>query len=81
MASYLMHTIIAFDLFMNVVFGGRFGETISARVGLTHAWYDEAIAGFLNELQPHHTELAREHDLGRDLEAITDLEKKRGSRK
>jgi len=72
---YLLRVLIAFDAFWNVVFGGRFGETISSRVGLRHAWYDQAVAYALNEIQPHHTELADEHDQERDEEALRDLNK------
>lgn len=69
-----MRVIIAADLFANVVLGGRFGETISARVGIRHAWYDTAVADALNWIQPRHTALARQHDEERDIEAIRDLE-------
>lgn len=80
MRSYLMRVVIALDIFFNVVLGGKFGETISARVGLHQAWYDVFVAYVLNDIQPHHTELAKEHDEERDLETLKDLSggKKRG---
>lgn len=71
---YYMRIIIAADLFANVVLGGRFGETISARVGLRHRWYDVAVADVLNWIQKRHTTLAKQHDEQRDIEALRDLE-------
>lgn len=72
--GYLMRCVIALDTCANVFLGGRFGETISTRVGLRHAWYDASLAAVLNKIQPHHTELARQHDEERDIEALRDLE-------
>ncbi|MDE2019889.1 MAG: hypothetical protein KGJ13_06105 [Patescibacteria group bacterium] len=72
---YWLRLLIAFDMFCNVVFGGKFDETISARCGIHRAWYERACGDALNWLQPGHTEGAVHHDEERAIEALRDMER------
>jgi hypothetical protein len=78
MKAYIMRSLVAFDQFVNVVFGGLPGETISAHWGRM-AKQDKLIGRVgswcLNRLQRGHTTDAIQHDKER-AEAIVKVEEK-----
>lgn len=63
--NYVIRVLVAFDQFVNVVFGGHPDETISARTGRCAAegWlWARGLQWCLDKIQPKHTNLAIEHD-------------------
>ena len=71
-----MNVLVAGDQFVNVIFGGLPGETISAHWGrMAKQGKEIGILGaeVLNEIQPGHTDGAIEHDKER-AEAIEQVE-------
>lgn len=78
---YLLRLVIAFDIFMNAVFGGKLGETISARCE-KGAIAGNKIAKFmrwwLNLIESNHCAKAAVNDEIRAREAYADLEKETG---
>jgi len=76
--GYVHRVLVAFDQFVNVVFRGRLGETISARSGraaLEGKIWGLVTRSFLDLFQKNHTELAQAGDLER-AETIEVVEKK-----
>lgn len=68
--SYWAKVALALDLLGNVVFGGPFGETISARVGMSKYWWEREVGKGLNLLQVDHVQWARVHDAQRAIQAL-----------
>jgi hypothetical protein len=68
--SYWAKVILAFDLFLNVCWGGQFGVTISSRVGLSRYWWEREVGKSLNIFQADHVDWARVHDEQRAIAAL-----------
>jgi hypothetical protein len=63
--TYLLNLAIGFDEFVNVIFAGNLGETISARSGrAAHAGklWGKILAGALGFFFPNHCRHAELHD-------------------
>lgn len=73
--AYFMNILVAFDQFVNTIFGGPPDETISARWGKGKSQIDEAGADVLNAIEPGHTEGAIVHDEERAEHVISILSK------
>jgi len=71
--SYWAKVLLATDLWFNVLFGGCFGETISARVGLSRYWWERKVGEGLNLIQADHVDWARVHDEQRAIAALRAL--------
>lgn len=68
MKQYILNVLIALDMFLNVVFRGHEGETISSRTGRAYAegkLWAKPLHAFLNWCQPNHCERAMQHDAQR----------------
>lgn len=83
MRGYLFNMLVAFDQFVNTIFGGHPDETISARWGRTAGpGHPIATVGaaFLNWLDSGHTADAIRHDEKRaeTVDAIEEAAQKEG---
>jgi hypothetical protein len=76
--KYLHRVLVAFDIFVNVIFRGRMDETISARsyrAALQGKLWGRILNGALNIIQKNHGALAAAGDLERAT-SIESTEKK-----
>lgn len=73
---HLLASCIGIDIYANTLTAGKFGETISGRLGLANKkglWWGRIGAHFLGDLQHDHCDLAIIHDAERAREALKDL--------
>lgn len=66
--KYFWNVLIAFDQFVNTIFGGDPDETISSRSGKLQdrVWWAKALCWFLNKIESEHCKKAVETDEGKN---------------
>lgn len=67
MSNYISNVLVAFDQFVNVLFGGYPDETISSRCGRGGNYFSKFMQWWLGKIQHDHCEMAIIHDDQRAL--------------
>lgn len=79
--TYLRRLPTALDLFLNALFGGQLGETLSSRIAkgaIAGNWFAKLWVKILDLFQAQHELKAPEGDEIRSMEVVEDLEKATG---